>query len=228
MTLKAYAIQEEAEGTGGIVFAKHAVVARREGAGLFNGGEFSGLSCRRAAWADVCAETGVVPAARMVAHGWWFECGFCGRRIDEDSLAERGLKVEGVVGTQHSFVYCCRTHATKARLEAAQRRRAEAAAIDLFSERIRRRFPSAALRSGERAAHAYVCGGLGGPWVVEQVVIAFDFPGQKYGPAELRYQRSPGQRVGPFEPEFSCCAGDREAFEVFAAEQKAAAPRRTS
>src|SRR5687767_14229018 len=42
--LRAYAVTEEDEGTGGIIFARHAIVARRAGANEYNGGEFHGVT----------------------------------------------------------------------------------------------------------------------------------------------------------------------------------------
>ncbi|PPQ35404.1 hypothetical protein SAMN06265338_1247 [Rhodoblastus acidophilus] len=224
--MKAYAVQEDCEGTGGIVFAKHAIVARREGANEYNGGEFHGVTCRRAKWADEFAETGIVPASVMIANGWWFECSYCGQKIDEDSLYDRRLPISGVVGSQHSLIFCCKSHALKHRLEDAQRKRAEAEGIKLFSEMVLKRLPDAKLlvEPQNLRPHAYVRGHLGGPWVYSQIIISFTFPGMKIGPASLRYEADYGVRIGPCRPTFSCCNGDREAFEAFAEAQKMAAP----
>ena len=171
---------------------------------------------------QICAETGVVPASLMVAHGWWFECVYCGQRIDEDNLADRRLSAASVIGSQRSLVFCCKTHALKHRREQAQRKRAEAAGVKLFSEIVLRRLPDAKLINEPQnmRPHAYVCGELGGPWVNEQIIISFTFPGMKIGPASLRYSRPYGVRIGPFRPEFSCCNGDIEAFTAFADAQE--------
>jgi len=40
--LKAYAVLEDCENTGGIVFARHSIVALRNGASTFGDGEISG------------------------------------------------------------------------------------------------------------------------------------------------------------------------------------------
>lgn len=57
------------------------------------------------------------------------------------------------------------------------------------------------------------------PFVVDQASVAFNFPGQKIGPATLEYRHSSrpsgGDMIGPAICEFSCCAGDREAFEAW-------------
>lgn len=171
---------------------------------------------------QICAETGVVPASLMVAHGWWFECVYCGQKISEDDLAERRLSASGVIGDQHGLVFCCKTHALKHRREQAQRKRAEAAGVKLFSEIVLRRLPDAKLINEPQnmRPHAYVCGELGGPWVNEQIIISFTFPGMKIGPASLRYSRPYGVPIGPYLPEFACCNGDVEAFTAFADAQK--------
>lgn len=80
--LLAYAVQEEDEGTGGIVFARSGIAARRDGAAEFNGGEFGGLTCRRAPWADEFAP-GPVPLIVMARNGWWHECPGCGARVGQ-------------------------------------------------------------------------------------------------------------------------------------------------
>ncbi len=80
MSMKAYAVQEDYEGTGAIIFAKHAIQARRWGANEFNGGELGGMTCRRAPWADQYAP-GPIPAEVMMEHGWSFLCVRCERRV---------------------------------------------------------------------------------------------------------------------------------------------------
>lgn len=84
----AYNVQEEDEGTGGIVFATSSIAARREGANRYHGGDFSGLMCRRAKWADSYAP-GPVPQIAMVENGWAIKCAGCGRGIGEGYDNER-------------------------------------------------------------------------------------------------------------------------------------------
>jgi hypothetical protein len=81
--LKAYAVQEEDEGTGGIFYAEHDIVARKAGANEFGDGDLHGITCRRAPWADEYAP-GPCPLLVMIDHGWWMECHGCGIRIDSD------------------------------------------------------------------------------------------------------------------------------------------------
>ena len=50
--MKAYAVTEEDENTGGIIYAEHNIVARRLGANEYADGEIAYVSCRRAPWAD--------------------------------------------------------------------------------------------------------------------------------------------------------------------------------
>lgn len=218
---KAYAVLEEVENTGGIVFAKHAIVARREGANQFAGGEFDYVSCRRAAWADEFAENGDVPISVMVAHGWHFECGSCGSRIDEDMLWERDLRPTDIVGSQHSAAYCnavCEARYNLRRAEAVYRERRW---IRRFEKIIKRRFPGVTIGNkdwGKPHAHA---SNSKGKWTIQQVWVSFDFPGSQYGPASLRYNRDYPDKVGrPAKPHWSCAGGDREAFEAFAASCK--------
>ena len=111
--LLAYSVTEEFEGTGGIVFARSAIAARRIGAERYADGEFENAQCRRAPYADEYAESGVVPASRLIAEGWHFECSGCSRTIDNDYLWERDIDPSDVVGTQDSSVYCnelCEAH----------------------------------------------------------------------------------------------------------------------
>lgn len=104
--MEAYAVTENDEGTGAIYFARHAVVARRMGANEYTNGDFSYVTCRRAPWADAYVDK-PLPAKVMVDHGWHFECHGCGKRIDDDMPYEHGMPIEGIIGSQHSAVYCC-------------------------------------------------------------------------------------------------------------------------
>lgn len=227
--MRAFAVTENEESTGGIVFAHHAIVARREGAAAYGDGEFDYVSCRRAPWADHCAVDGIVPASLMVEHGWHFECGGCGKRIDLDMLCERDLEPEDVQGTQHSTVYCTPLCEAKDNLERAEAKHVETRWIRRFKKIIKRRFPDAEiLDSGERYArpHAYA------PHRkdrrrVEQVIVSFRWPGQVHGPASLRidttteWPRGAPSVTKRGKPHWTCCTGDKEAFEAYAAIAKA-------
>lgn len=214
--LKAFAVLEDCENTGGIVFAQHAVVARRIGAGQYNGGEFDGLSCRRAPWADEFAGK-PIPIKVMISHGWHFECCGCGATIDEDWLCDEGLPLAGVIGTQHSKVYCCEICECRDKLQQAIRRDHERRAIEALQAFVLKRFPSVKFRDAENwKPHAYASEEQG-VWQVRQVVVSFDFPGAKIGAATCRIERGQAARIGPLWPEYSCCFGDKEAFEAWVA-----------
>lgn len=74
------------DGAAAIIFARHAVVARREGACEL-GTEFSYVeSCRRAPEFDSWAELGRVPSFILVEkHGWQFECSYCYSMVSADT-----------------------------------------------------------------------------------------------------------------------------------------------
>jgi hypothetical protein len=218
MPLQAYAVLEDCENTGGIVFAEHAIVARREGAERYNDGDFSGVTCRRAPWADAFAGK-PIPAKVMIAHGWHFECCGCGATIDEDWLHDQDLPLDGVIGVEHSQIYCCEVCEAQENLRRAIARDHQRRAIEALKAFVRKRFPSARFRDdGNWAPHAYAAGRRG-TWLVEQSVVAFDFPGMQIGAAQCRLERRQhnDRLIGPIRPEFSCCFGDKEAFEAWAA-----------
>ncbi|MBZ9600697.1 hypothetical protein [Phyllobacterium chamaecytisi] len=222
--LKAFAVTETDDNTGGIVFARHAVTARRHGANEYAGGEFAYVSCRRAPWADRFAENQDPTISVMIAHGWHFECQGCGAKIDEDWLDEEGLPVEGVIGTQATSVYCCARCKWKSMKRAAKRKEQEQLAIGAYKAVVLKRFPDAEFCDNEPDKyrghhHAYVTMDKGA-WHWGQVVISFKFPGMQIAPAHysrnepMHQWRSPF--IGPVKPEYTCCNGDREAFEAWA------------
>lgn len=239
--VKAYAVTEKYESTGGIVFAKHAVVARRMGADIWADGEFSEVSCRRARWADHCAETGIVPAGLCVENGWHFECTGCGRRIDSDmawlyedgagdpetcdeAVRYKGWTPDQVIGSQHSAVFCDQRCEDEHIAHEAERKRVQDRWIERFKKIVMTRFPDAVLIDDPeryRSHHHAYAFKRDGRWHIEQVAVAFTYPGMKYGPAMLEYlYRSPAYWRLPRRPEkphFTCCGGDKDAFEAWAA-----------
>jgi hypothetical protein len=220
--MKAFAVLEENENTGGIVFADSAVVARRNGASIFSDGEFSCVSCQRAAWADEFAETGIVPAKVMIENGWHFECAGCGETIDEDWLNEEDLPLAGVIGQQHSKIYCCEICQCRDKLNDAIKRDHEHRAILALQWFVHKRFPGVAFATRDNwKPHAYASQ-RNGTWQVQQVVVSFEFPGMRIGAATCRIERESSfyrgaHLIGPIWPQFSCCGGDRETFEAWAA-----------
>lgn len=240
---KAYAVNETYEETGGIVFAKHAIVARRIGAGQYADGEFSGVRCRRAPWADHCAETGIVPVSLMVDHGWHFECTGCGRRIDTDmawiyedggedpettdeASRYKGWTPDAIIGTQDSMVFCDQRCHDEHQAYEAERTRVQNRWIERFKKIVLRRFPDAQLvNDPERYRgyhHAFACK-RNGRWHIDQVIVAFEYPGMKYGAAHLEYrwQDQNWLRKRAEKPHFTCCGGDKDAFEAWAKDQLA-------
>lgn len=240
----AFAVTENSECTGAIIFSKHAVTARRLGANEYADGEFSGVTCKRAPWADHCAESGIVPAWLCIAHGWNFECSGCGVRIDADLLdrwredaregdslgvmlaaarRRRRWKPEHVIGTQHSVVFCDQRCQDEHRAHEAERKRVQDRWIERFKKIIAQRFPDAEfIDEPERYRshhHAYATK-KDGRWHIDQVAVAFTFPGMKYGPARLEYSyRGANYSLRshrPDKPHFTCCGGDKTAFEAWA------------
>jgi hypothetical protein len=227
--LRAFAVQEDDEATGGIVFARHAVVARRHGANEYAGGDFDRVSCRRAAWADRYADSQIVPASLMIAHGWHFECSGCGHRIDIDFLDERDIWLADVQGHQEGHVFCTPLCEARHHLERAEAKHRETRWIRRFAKIVRRRFPDAVIvDDGNQYCrpHAYASY-RNGRWVVEQVIVSFTWPGQQIGPATLRmdtrteWLRGGGYVTKRTKPHWTCCSGDREAFEAYAAASRA-------
>lgn len=245
--LRAYSVQETCEGTGGIVFAEHNVVARRKGAYIFADGDFHSVTCNRAPWADKYAERGSVPASAAIWAGWWFECTGCGRRIDDDlpHLWEgevgskeplRGQQLryarwtpDHVIGDMDEAVFCRKSCKVAHDKHEAERKRRQHRAIEAFKRIVRQRFPDAViLENGPpevsfwmRPHHAYAAM-RHGRWRIEQVRVAFEFPGMQFGPASLDYNPTSHFTREQRKPAYFCAGGDREAFEAWAKAKKSA------
>ncbi|RWB67608.1 hypothetical protein [Mesorhizobium sp.] len=229
--MRAFAVTERDEGAGAIYFAKHAIVAKRWGADEFGYGELNYVSCRRVPWADAYAGK-PIPASVMIDAGWHFECHGCGMRLDEDELRDHHLPVEGVIGSQHSAVYCSarcrRKHLSRERRGMLEEQRA----IETLKAVVRKRFPEVDFTDEHEnpnwrhhARAEYVPGQKG--WTWRRVTVAFTFPGMKIAPAWLELPERPwrgygegNQYIGPLQPQYTCCNGDREAFEAYAASTK--------
>ena len=209
---KAYAVTEEDEGTGGIIYAKHNIVARRIGANEYAGGEFAYVSCHRAPWADAYADV-VLPVSVMIENGWHFECSGCGRRIDNDYLWETDRLPEDVIGHQHSAAYCDAVCEARDALDKAQRKRLETRWLRRFAKIVKRRFPDAE----PQHAHAYTSRSADGRLSIQQVAVEFDFPGREHGMARLQWRRKDSWEKTQKKPHYTCSAGDKEAFETYAA-----------
>lgn len=214
--LKAYSVLENDERTGGIRFARHAITAAVAGANE-HGGDLSDIECRRAAWADQYAKTGV-PARVAVEHGWNFECHGCNRRIDDEEMEARNLPLADICGLLDGRVYCSPRCKWRSMKKEARRKAEEQSAIEDFKKIVLARFPDADFQVSQdnfRGHHAYVIRPFGtGHWHRQQVIVAFRFPGMQIGPATFRMDADNG-RI-PANAHYYCCSGDREAFEVWA------------
>lgn len=210
----AYSAMETDEFTGGIVFAKSNIAARKIGANLWNHDELGGMQVSRRKDLDKYEATGV-PAWLLVSQGWHFECHGCGVRIDDASFYDEGLPVTGVVGYESGSVYCCHACRMTDQAREAACEAFGAAFIEMLKDVVRNRFPDIEHAFGEHRQHVYVPRYYD-PLVVVEVSVHFSFPGMKIGPASLRYRHASlinGPMIGPVRPEFFCCNGDREAFE---------------
>lgn len=224
MALKAYAVTEKDENTGAIYFAKHRIAAAKAGANEFGDGELGYVSCRRAKWADAYAGKGL-PAKVCIENGWHFECHGCGMRLDEDMPYEHRLPISGVIGSQHGSVFCCARCKWRDMRNRAKRKALEQEAIETLKAIVLKRFPGVAFADDKdqfSGHHAYITHERGGA-VWRQVAVGFYFPGMKIGAAHFRLDDSQGRFPGPRKAYYTCCNGDREAFEAYAA-----ATRRTS
>lgn len=141
--LKAYEVKvDDLEGgSADIVFATNSATARREGAGKLDYEWQDVDSCCRAHQFDQYAP-GPVPPLALIEHGWWFECGWCGSKVNADNKQEDDdgnlLPYEAPVAIGRS-VYCCAAHAG---LDLA-RKRGNAAAKNALCELIYTRWPEA-------------------------------------------------------------------------------------
>ena len=211
------------DGESVIVFAADEAEAQRKGAAeldlSIDDGEV--YDCERRPEFDSFADRGFVPAEELIAAGWWFECLGCGHQVNSDMEGEDedGEPYPLNPVYEDHGVWC--TPECKAReLEDRRiRKEMQAAAIEDFKRRIHRRFPGVQLiENHSLTPHAYVTS-ENGVYSLKHVSVAFSFPGQKHGPASLRWDFSIGSGrdpYGPRPPEWFCCNGDREAFEAFA------------
>lgn len=227
--MKAYAVLETCENTGGIVFARHAVTARRHGSCQYSDGDFQSVSCRRAPWADWCADSGIVPASLMIDHGWHFECSGCGSTVDRDYLDENSLSLEDVIGIQDSQVFCCPACKLAHDELDAKKKAFGASFLHVLRDVVRKRFGNVHFCEGTdfNRPHAYVWGDEANSLRIHTARLSFYFPGMKVAPATISFdssERSNRERFAPPRPVYTCLPDDRDAFEAFAAATKKNSP----
>lgn len=107
-TKKAYAVREDDEGHTVVVFAKSSAEARRLGGYKLDLAFEDVDSCRRAPEFDAYADAGKVPPLVMIEHGWWFECDYCGQKVDSDAEGPDGEELHPVAEVDR--VYCNSGH----------------------------------------------------------------------------------------------------------------------
>lgn len=213
--MKAYAVTEEDENTGGIIYAEHNIVARRLGANEYADGEIAYVSCRRAPWADEYYGIGL-PISVMVDNGWHFECHGCGQRIDSDMLYDQDRRSEDIVGTQDSLVFCDAVCEAYHNLNRAKCKKLETRWVRRFIKIVKRYFPDAE----PEYRHAYASRNNDGRYTISHVSVQFDFPGREYAMAELAWRKKSSWEKEYPKPHFTCSSDDKEAFKLWAADQK--------
>lgn len=223
--MPAYIVTENDENTGGVIFAKDKRTAMRIGASEYGDGDVDYVTATRAKSLDCYEGTGV-PARVLIADGWHFECHGCGMRIDDTSLYDMRLPVSGVVGIENSAVYCCHTCRMEHLAREAAIKAYGIAFLDMLRDVVRARFGDGVefVANGRRSDHFYIQRNAV-PLVVEEAHVGFNFPGMEIGPAQLDYRHeglNGRNLVGPVKPYFTCCYGDREAFEAWAGTKQTA------
>lgn len=116
--MKAYAVQDDDEGQGDVVFARNPMEARR----LFSeqsGVEQTSLHARRTPEFDDVEDIDELRWAQLV-HGWWFTCGYCDARVEFSEEDTAGTELDVEVRGEH--VYCNGWHAGAAAVRQVDRR----------------------------------------------------------------------------------------------------------
>lgn len=210
LPLRAYAVQEDTEGTGDIHYARHDIEARKAGANEHGGGDLAGISCKRAPWADQYAP-GPCPRLVMIDHGWWFECSGCGRTVRDDPSVEDGershLKAIEIAGAVYCTPICRRDSLRRKNTEATRKTQA----IQRMRDQLWKRVPGITLTA--RTDHAHVVRD-NGKWIVKQVRVGFTFPGCQHGDGTYGFDK-PGEA-----PQVRIARADLEAFEAWRPKRK--------
>lgn len=208
--MKAYVVTSE-DGADGdrscVEFAKHNVVARREGAQYLDS-EFEYVTCRRAAEFDDLAP-GPVPPTVLIDHGWRFECRGCYQIVENDPYdRETGDPIEQDPVDYGDMVFC--TPECKADFETKRdlAKRIETATLHWLGIELLKKMPGAEIADGAddflRGHHVYVSDAK-----VQQARLAFRFPGWKYGNAHYSFN----MKEDDGKMQLTVCAGDKDAFD---------------
>lgn len=223
--LKAYAVLETGEDTGGIVFARRDIEARKRGSCEYADGEISSVTCRRAHWADEYSETQRVPVLAAIQQGWRFECHGCGETLSECWFHDEDKPIDGVIGYMDGLVFCCaECRDAHQEIERLKRDCGEEF-IAVLRSMVVERFGPVEFCDDAFKAHAYVIE-QDGALSIGEAAVSFHFPGQIIAPATLRYEwpfSYSWHGIGCCKPYYTCTNGDREAFEAFAVATKRSA-----
>lgn len=187
--MKAYTVTDEwGEGHAVVMFAKHNVVARRNGANALDC-DFESVSCTRSPEFDSYAETGHVPPLVKIDHGWWMECWQCSARLDLDDYDDE--RPRSAMVEHGERVFCNATCMAAFDAERA----AYKARFEEFKRRITEGRPDLAWRhfGGETGGTCYA---------------TFGFPGGKYGGSV---------RMDDDELSWSVASGDMDAWTAYEA-----------
>lgn len=178
--MKAYAVHDNCEGYGTVVYSTSHVAARRVGANDL-GITFEEVeSCRRSPEFDQYAPGPVSPLV-LLKHGWWFECLQCGRRVSndmEDDVIDDGLDPADFLPRPagNDAVYCSAGCECAHHMEERGREEAEEALREVFEAKF----------SGAEIIHIHCYDGpkLQAPEDPTRgggrFVVTFKFPGGKY------------------------------------------------
>lgn len=208
-TLRAFVVTEPQEGHAVVIFSRHAVVARREGANDLDT-EFQCVECRRAPALDEYAPGPVSPLV-LLDHGWWFECVGCNVRITadlEDEDADGNPIGFDPVDAGSGSLYCSPTCEADDLAERAETKRRQISAIAQLTEEACRRWRGILI---EGRPHAYVIRRSDRDyvwWSQPQVSITFSFPGSRHGLSQYRLE--PNGTAGLLVP-----LGDMEAWHAW-------------
>lgn len=218
--MKAFMVTEQFENRAMVVFADHAITARRIGSNEYCEGELRGISVKRARHLDQYEGKGV-PASVLISDGWWFECTGCHATINSDFLDDNELPWDAVIGTENSAVFCC-AECQKQYLDRQERERAVGQAfLAMMRDLITSGVGNVQFVTGAFREHIFAQE-TDGIVVVRQASVSFEFPGQTIAPASLLYD--PAYTYGPAKLELRCCSGDKKAFEAWWAMASEATP----
>jgi len=216
--LKAFVVLDTYENMGGIVFAKTNAQARRMGAETFADGDFHNVTCRRAPYADHCAEDGHVSNTLLIDNGWHFECAWSGERIDQYTLQEKGLVSEDVIGHQHGLAFTTAVHEAEYRLDKARKDRFGLRWRRRFAKIVQRRFPDAKIIPGGHSSVSRIQG----VYRLTQCRVEFDWSDKQISAAAFEFTAFgylPGEQLQR-RPNLLCAMGDKAMFEAWCARQR--------